>query len=84
MAKDRVVHSVNNEHADRCVDFFVRPDGSHGFKEFRRDVEDQRGWFVIAFDPAGVYPHYEDALGAALASVLWLGEAIERVPPFVG
>jgi hypothetical protein len=25
---------------DRCVDLFLRPDGSYGVEEFRRDVED--------------------------------------------
>jgi hypothetical protein len=32
--------SVENPEHDRCVDFFSRPDGSYGFEEFRRDVED--------------------------------------------
>jgi hypothetical protein len=32
--------SVENPEHDRCVDFFSRPDGSSGFEEFRRDVED--------------------------------------------
>ena len=32
--------SVENPEHDRRVDFFSRPDGSYGFEEFRRDVED--------------------------------------------
>ncbi len=32
--------SIENFEHDRCVDLFSRPDGSYGFEEFRRDVED--------------------------------------------
>jgi hypothetical protein len=35
-----VFDSVENDHHDRCVDLFQRPDGTWGFEEFRRDVED--------------------------------------------
>ena len=83
MIKDRVVNSVNNEFADRCVDFFVRANGSFGYKEFRRDPEDQGAWFITAFDERGVYARYEDALESAKARVAWLSEAIERAAPFV-
>ena len=37
-----VVASIENGAHDRCVDLFLRPDGSYGFEEFRRDVEDAR------------------------------------------
>ena len=80
---DSVLHSVNNEYADCCVDFFVRPDGSFGYKEFRRDPEDQGAWFVTAFDRTAVYACYEDALQSALLRVAWLNESIKRAPPFV-
>jgi hypothetical protein len=33
--------SIENFEHNRCVDLFSRPDGSYGFEEFRRDVEDQ-------------------------------------------
>jgi hypothetical protein len=80
MSQDRVVHSVNNDVADRCVDFIVRPDATYVYKEFRRDPEDQRGWFLTAFDQSGVYARYEDALAAALNKVVWLKEAMGRPP----
>ena len=32
--------SVENLEHDRCVDFFSRSDGSFGFEEFRRDIEE--------------------------------------------
>src|SRR5476651_2217555 len=35
-----VSNSIENQEHDRCVDIFRRPDGTHGFEEFRRDVED--------------------------------------------
>ncbi|MEP7171919.1 MAG: hypothetical protein ABI705_00385 [Aestuariivirga sp.] len=33
------ISNENIEH-DRCVDLFERSDGTCGFEEFRRDVED--------------------------------------------
>jgi hypothetical protein len=83
MTKDRVVNSVNNEFANRCVDFFVRFDGRFGYKEFRRDPEDQGAWFIIAFDESRLFARYEDALESAKARVAWLSEAVERAAPFV-
>ena len=40
---NRVLRSINDEDAARCVDIFLRPDGTLGFEEYRRDVEDGRG-----------------------------------------
>ena len=33
--------SIENFEHNRCVDLFSRLDGSYGFEEFRRDVEDR-------------------------------------------
>jgi hypothetical protein len=33
--------SLHNKTVNRCVDFFVRVDGSFGYKEFRRDLAGQ-------------------------------------------
>jgi hypothetical protein len=38
--KNRVLASLENLYGDRCVDVYVRADGSFGFEEFRRDPED--------------------------------------------
>jgi hypothetical protein len=82
VAKDLVLNSVNNEHADRCVDFIVRADGSYGYKQYRRDVEDNGAWFVIASFDDDVFVRYEDAVDSAVKNVAWLSEAMERAPRF--
>jgi hypothetical protein len=41
--------SVENPEHDRCVDIFSRPDGSYGFEEFRRDVEDNGQWTPVQY-----------------------------------
>lgn len=41
--------SVENLEHDRCVDIFSRPDGSYGFEEFRRDVEDNGQWTPVQY-----------------------------------
>ena len=79
VTEDRVVLSINNEFADRCVDIFVRADGSFGHKEFRRDAEDQGVWSLIAYDERSVHASSEDALAAACVSVPWLGKQLHRL-----
>jgi hypothetical protein len=69
----RVVRSVNNETEGLCVDIFVREDGSFGFQEYRRDVEDPSGWFPIGHHLYREFAGEDDAFEAACATVAWLG-----------
>jgi hypothetical protein len=45
----RVFASVENGEHDRCADFFLRPDGTYGFEEFRRDAEDAGEWTPMQY-----------------------------------
>ena len=72
-----VFDSIENAVHDRCVDLFRRPDGSFGFEEFRRDVEDAGAWTPVAYYSAAAYPSDEAALEAAIRSVIWLAEAVK-------
>ncbi|MBY0612767.1 MAG: hypothetical protein K2P80_11340 [Beijerinckiaceae bacterium] len=67
-----VFESVENEAHDRCVDFFSRPDGSFGFEEFRRDLEDQGRWTPVCFYSGIVCADEGEARARALAAVRWL------------
>ncbi len=67
-----VINSIENGEHDRCVDLFLRPDGTYGFEEFRRDVEDAGAWTPVQYYSGGVYPSREAALGAAGKVVAWL------------
>jgi hypothetical protein len=69
-----VLRSIENDQHDRCVDLFRRPDGSFGFEEFRRDVEDAGAWTPVAYYSQAAYASEEAALDAAVARVVWLGE----------
>jgi hypothetical protein len=73
-----VFDSVENAVADRCVDLFRRPDGSYGFEEFRRDVEDRGAWTPVAYYSDAVYATAAAALEAARREVAWLADAIAR------
>jgi hypothetical protein len=64
--------------ADRCVDVFVRPDGTFGFEEFRQDVEDMGRWTPIAFFSGHDYPTEAAAVAAARGAVPWLGPFLDR------
>jgi hypothetical protein len=76
-----VFDSVENAEHDRCVDLFRRPDGSFGFEEFRRDVEDAGAWTPVAYYSAAAYASQAAAVGAARTSVAWLDEALKARRP---
>jgi hypothetical protein len=71
-----VFDSIENRQRDRCVDLFRRPDGSFGFEEFRRDVEDAGNWTPVAYYSGATYSSKDAALGAAVKAVVWLAGAI--------
>jgi hypothetical protein len=73
-----VVASHETWDGDRCVDVFRRPDGTHGFEEFRKDPEDVGLWTPISYFAGGVYPTADDALAAARKTVWWLGPALDE------
>ena len=72
-----VLRSIENGGHDRCVDLFRRPDGSFGFEEFRRDVEDAGAWTPVAYYSGAAYCSTDDALGAAVKAVAWLDGALQ-------
>ena len=67
-----VVKSVENPEHDRCVDVFIRPDGSFGFEEFRRDAEDAGVWTPISYFSDLRHTSKGKALAAAAQRVAWL------------
>jgi hypothetical protein len=71
-----VFASVENAQHDRCVDLFSRPDGSFGFEEFRRDVEDAGAWTPVAYYSGVAYASKDAASSAAAKAVAWLAEAL--------
>lgn len=68
-----VIDSIENREHDRCVDLFRRPDGTYGFEEFRRDVEDAGAWTPVRYYSGAIYSSREAALAAAVKAVAWLG-----------
>ncbi|MEO3473962.1 hypothetical protein AAFN86_18985 [Roseomonas sp. CAU 1739] len=70
-----VLASLENAQADRCVDVFCRPDGTFGFEEFRRDVEDRGTWTPVRYFSAQTYATQDAARAAARRAVRWLAEA---------
>ena len=60
-----VVDSISSEDDQYCVDFFKRKDGTFGFEEYRRDVEDYDQWFVIGRFNTLFFTTKKDAVKAA-------------------
>lgn len=67
-----VLASLENDTHDRCVDVFLRPDGTYGFEEFRRDPEDAGAWTPVQQQARRVFPTRDAALAAAKLAVAWL------------
>jgi hypothetical protein len=75
-----VFASIENREHDRCVDLFSRPDGTHGFEEFRRDPEDGGAWTPVQFYSAASYASSDEALKEAKKYVPWLSESLDAKP----
>ena len=73
----KVLASPSTASVDRCVDIFLRPDGTFGFEEFRRDPEDGGVWTPVAYYSGRRYDAEEEALAAARERVPWLGEVLD-------
>ncbi|BBK41762.1 hypothetical protein STVA_17820 [Allostella vacuolata] len=67
-----VLSSLENPEANRCVDLFVRPDGTYGFEEYRRDPEDGGRWTPVTSFAGIVFATAEEAIAAARKRVPWL------------
>ena len=72
--------SVENSEHDRCVDIFARPDGSFGFEEFRRDVEDAGQWTPVQYYSGVLYPSPAGVLDTAERCVPWLADILRQNP----
>jgi len=72
--QNRVIASLENPYGDRCVDIFVRSDGSFGFEEFRRDAEDCGTWQPLNTYSRLVFASYDDALASARKYVAWFSQ----------
>ena len=66
-----VLTSLEDSEGFRCVDIFVRTDGTFGFKEFRRDPEDAGRWTLIGDFSRLVYSTQDEALKAAAENISW-------------
>jgi hypothetical protein len=75
-----VFASVENGEHDRCADFFLRPDGTFGFEEFRRDVEDAGEWTPVQYYSVAEFETAAAAYEAAEGSIPWLAEILIRAP----
>ena len=74
---NKVVRSINNEDASLCVDIFRRPDNTFGFEEYRREIEDGRGWFPIGGHSSLAFDNDRAALRAARENVVWLSRRLD-------
>jgi hypothetical protein len=73
-----VLESYQTFDGDRCVDVFVRPNGTFGYEEFRRDPEDGGSWTATNHFSSHEYPSPQRATNAAREKVLWLSPLLDE------
>jgi hypothetical protein len=73
----KVLASPSTAAVDRCVDIFVRLDGTFGFEEFRRDPEDMGAWTPVAYYSGRVFSSEAEAHSAARRAVPWLAAVLD-------
>ena len=66
------MESFENDLEDRCVDFFVRNDGTFGFEEYRRDHEEGGRWSKVGQFSKIRFSSLEEAKASAKYLVPWL------------
>ncbi len=66
-----VLDSRENSEGTRCVDFFVRPDDTYGFEEFRKDPEDGGTWTPVQFYSGLSFQSRAEAVEAAARAIRW-------------
>lgn len=69
---NKVLEPLHNPSADRCVDIFVRDNGTFGYEEYRRDHEDGGGWFALQRYSGQVFCTQDQAIAKAKSTVQWL------------
>ena len=67
----KVLASFHNADGTLCIDIFVRLDGTFGFDEFRKDMEDV-GWFPLHRYSNQVFESLQQAEQTAKSTVPWL------------
>ncbi len=72
--KNLVLRSLETSDGARCVDLFLRDDGSYGFEIYRRDPEVLSSWFSIGGFAKQFFPTESDALSAAALHAPWIAE----------
>ena len=71
-SKPTVLQSTNSTDGLRCIDIFVRYDGTFGFAEYRRDFEDTAGWHLVGNHSETKFRTAELAWSNAQEQVAWL------------
>ncbi|MDP8929862.1 MAG: hypothetical protein M3O70_15155 [Actinomycetota bacterium] len=70
--------SYETDQGDRCVDIFSRADGSFGFEEFRKDLEDMGAWTPVGYFSVQSFASSHSALADATRRVAWLSDVLTR------
>ena len=69
--KKVILKSINNLDDTLCVDIFERSDGSFGFEEYRRELENYEGWYKIGLFDQHRFNTKDEAYAEAKKNIKW-------------
>jgi hypothetical protein len=77
-----VLTSYETHDGSLCVDVFRRDDGTFGFEQFRREVEDFNRWERVSYYGEQRFADVDAAIRAARRTLSWFDELmVERQAP---
>lgn len=74
--RNKVIASFETGFEDQCLDIFQRADGTFGFEEFRRDLENHGLWQSLGKYSEVVFVTSSDAIRTADRYVIWLASDV--------
>ena len=74
VSKVSVLYSITDVTETRCLDFFSRDNKTYGFEEYRREIEDAKGWYSIGGYKNLIFKNPKTAMSFANERVIWFKE----------
>ena len=68
----KVLASLESQDGTHCVDFFLRPDGTFGFEQFRAEYDGSNRWQSLGKHAQRSFATGREALEVAKQQVSWL------------
>ena len=73
-----MIDSIETPDGGSCVDLFQRDDKTFGFEEYRRDFEDQLGWFPVGNYSNQKFEKLSEVVESASMRIGWFSKTYHQ------